>query len=342
MLVNLSYKVVASGNLVEEINGILESLGFGRKCAFICDDKVSGITSGVCSSISSNYELDVMSPESVEKSHLEVFSRRLGSYDFIIGAGGGRSIDAAKYAAFLAKKPWVAFPTILSHDGVVSSRAVLSDNGSKASVQAKEPVAIVVDIGIIGKAPYRFLAAGVGDLLSNVSAVEDWKLAAANGKETFRPFIARLSALAADSVVDSTGEIRKMDSGGIETVLWGLIASGFAMNLHGSSRPCSGSEHNFSHALEALGAKALHGEQVALGTLVSMRLQGKDWEGMRGTMKEFGIPVTAEGIGIQEEMLVEALHKAKSVRERFTVLDMHDLSKDDCRQVLEEVGIIKF
>ena len=257
-----------------------------------------------------------------------------------MGAGGGRAMDAAKYAAFLARKPWVALPTILSHDGVVSSRAVLNENGTKSSIQAKEPVAIMVDLGIVSKAPYRFLAAGVGDLLSNISAVEDWKLAAAQGKEDYRPFIARLSKMSARSVIDSTGEIRGMDYGGIETVLWSLIASGFAMNLHGSSRPCSGSEHNFSHALEAMHAKALHGEQVALGTLVSMYLQKKKWQRMQNVMEDFGLPVTAEAAGIPDELVVEALHKAKSVRERFTVLNLHDLSKDDCRHVLEEVGII--
>ncbi|MBI2173145.1 MAG: iron-containing alcohol dehydrogenase [Candidatus Aenigmarchaeota archaeon] len=340
MLVNLLYKVVTSSDLEKEINDVLGSMGFGRKCAFICDDNISKVASGICSSVSSSYDLDVICPESMEKRHLEEFSRRLNSYDFIIGAGGGRSIDAAKYTAFLAKKPWVAFPTILSHDGVVSSRAVLNDSGSKASVQAKEPAAIVVDLKIIEKAPYRFLAAGVGDLLSNVSAVEDWKLAAARGKEPFRPFISRLSLLAADSVIDSTEEIKSVKSGGIETVLWGLIASGFAMNLHGSSRPCSGSEHNFSHALEALGAGALHGEQVAIGTLVSMRLQEKDWESMRNTMEGFGIPVTAEGVGISEDMAIDALHDAKSVRDRFTVLNLHDMSREKCRSILEEVGII--
>ncbi|MBI2579617.1 MAG: iron-containing alcohol dehydrogenase [Candidatus Aenigmarchaeota archaeon] len=340
MLVNLSYKVLASRRADLEIVGLLQDLGLKKRCAFVCDPNVRSAVSGVCSSVSSHYDVDIMSPESLEKGYLEIFSRRLDSYDFIIGAGGGRSIDAAKYASFLAGKPWIAFPTILSHDGVVSSRAVLNDNNSKASIQAKEPAAIVVDMDIIKSAPYRYLAAGVGDLLSNISAVEDWKLAAKNGAEKYRPFIARLSRMSAMSAIDSLAEIKGMDYGGIETVLWSLVASGFAMNLYGSSRPCSGGEHNFSHALEAMHAGALHGEQVALGTLVSLYLQKKGWEKMRDIMLSFGLPVTAKDAGITEETAVAALHKARSVRDRFTVLSLYDMSPEYCRQVLEETGII--
>src|SRR3989344_4294705 len=340
MLVNLSYKVLASRDIGSEINDVLSGLGMKKRCAFICDKDVLGITSEMCNAISSRHDINVMNPESIEKGYLEIFAKHLDSFDFIIGAGGGRAMDAAKYASFLAGKPWIAFPTILSHDGVVSSRAVLNDNGSKTSIQAKEPVAIVVDLAIIKKAPYRFLAAGIGDLLSNIAAVEDWKIASKEGKETFRPFIARLSSMSARSVIDSIDEIKKMDYGGIETVLWSLIASGFAMNLHGSSRPCSGSEHNFSHALEAMHVKSLHGEQVALGTIASMYLQNKKWQRMKDVMEDFGLPVTAKAAGIQDEIAIEALHKAKSVRERFTVLNLRDLSKNDCRQVLQETGII--
>jgi glycerol-1-phosphate dehydrogenase [NAD(P)+] len=236
--------------------------------------------------------------------------------------------------------PWIAMPTILSHDGVVSSRAVLSDNGSKSSIQAKEPIAIIVDTEIIKNAPYRFLAAGVGDLLSNISAVEDWRIAAKSSGEKFRPFIAKLSEMSAESAIDNAEEIKNIEYGGIETVLWSLIASGFAMNLYGSSRPCSGSEHNFSHALEALHAGALHGEQVALGTLISMHLQKKDWQKMRDIMLSFGLPVTTEEIGITEDTFVQALHKAKHVRDRYTVLNLYDLSMEECRRILKEVEII--
>ncbi len=341
MMVNLSYKVLASRSLENEIADVLAGLGMRKRCAFVCDSSISSVTSGVCSAISSHYDIDVISPESIERGYLEIFAKHLDSYDFIIGAGGGRAMDAAKYAAFLSGKPWIAFPTILSHDGVVSSRAVLNENGTKTSMQAKEPVAIVVDLGIIKKAPYRFLAAGVGDLLSNISAVEDWKLAAGAGKEKYRPFIARLSKLSAYSVIDSISEIKGMDYGGIETVLWSLISSGFAMNLYGSSRPCSGSEHNFSHALEAMHSGALHGEQVALGTLAAMHLQGKKWQRMQGVMEDFGLPVTAKAAGIPDELVVEALHKAKSVRERFTILNLHDMTKEKCESVLEEAGIIQ-
>ena len=131
-----------------------------------------------------------------------------------------------------------------------------------------------------------------------------------------------------------------MEEKGLETLLWSLICSGFAMNIYGSSRPCSGSEHNFSHALDELGSNALHGEQVALGTVISSYLQGKDWKNILLVLKDFGLPTSASELGISKDILIKAIVNAKDVRERFTVLNTINIDENKAEEICKKVGII--
>ncbi len=339
MLVSLPYRILVEKSIDGKIAEFLAGMRLGNKCAIVCDKTVSGLCSGTIAGIKTEFSADVLEP-SLEKEQLEKLSEKLKVYDFCVGIGGGRSIDAAKYASFLAGMPWLAFPTVLSHDGVVSSRASIESGGTKMSVNAAEPIAIIADLEKIRKAPYRWIAAGAGDLISKISAVEDWRLAAKAGKEPYHTVMAELSLLSAKAVIANADDIRKKNYHGLEVLFWALISSGFAMNIYGSSRPGSGSEHNFSHAMESLGSKALHGEQAALGTIATAYLQGQDWKGIIKIMKKLNLPVTAGAIGEPEERIVRALATAASVRDRYTILNKKKLNEKSARAVLKKVGII--
>lgn len=342
MLVSLPYQILVEKNVKDNILDFLSKLQLGKKCAFVCGKTVFKIIAGELKDIlSKNFDVKIIDqPQSVEKDILTKLSKEAVDRDFIIGIGGGRAIDTAKYIAFLTNKPWIAFPTILSHDGVVSSRASLSSNGARISVEAKEPIAIIADLEVIKNAPYRWIAAGAGDVLSNIVAVEDWKIAARAGVERYNAVIAELAMLPVRAISNHAKEIRERSYHGLEILLWSLICSGFAMNIYGSSRPCSGSEHNFSHALDELNAGALHGEQCALGSIIMRYLQGKEWRGLRNLMRELGLPTTAKEIGIPEETLVKALLMARDVRERYTILNEVELTEEKARKILKEVEII--
>ena len=335
MLVNLPYKILIEKNLDGKLADFFESFG-NKSVAIICGEDVLRIAGSKIKDIKNARTINA---QSLDKNYLESLAKRIDA-ELIVGMGGGRSIDVAKYVAYLADKKWVAFPTILSHDGVVSSRASLENNGMKISVNAKEPIAIIADLGIIKNAPYRWIASGAGDVLSNISAVEDWRIAHRAGKEEYHTVMAELSLLGVRSVVENIDDIKKRSYHGLEMLLWGLICSGFAMNIYGSSRPCSGSEHNFSHALEKLGSKALHGEQCALGTLIMMRLQGKNPNEVRSHMKKLGLPTTAKDIGIEKNILVKALVMAKEIRNRYTVLDKKRINAKIAERLLKETKII--
>ncbi len=241
---------------------------------------------------------------------------------FLLGVGGGKSIDLAKLASMHLDLPFISIPTAASHDGIVSSRASIIREGRTVSEAAHTPLAVVADTAVIIKAPHRLLAAGCGDIISNYTAVRDWDLAHRVRGEPLSEYASIISKMTAKMLIESADTLKP----GIEESAWmvmkALVASGVAMSIAGSSRPASGSEHKFSHALDEIAPKpALHGEQCGVGTIMMMYLHGGNWEEVRNALKTIGAPVNASELGIKEEYIIKALLHAHEIRpERYTIL----------------------
>ena len=248
---------------------------------------------------------------------------RRGNLDFAIGVGGGKSIDVAKCASYNAGAHFVSVPTAASHDGVVSSRASISvDGGERMSIAAQTPVAVIMDTGVIAESPFRLLAAGCGDIVSNLVAVKDWILARNLRNEYYSSYGAALSEMAAKLVLENAENIKPRLEESAWFVCKALVSSGVAMSISGSSRPASGSEHKFSHALDRIAKKpALHGEQVGVGTIMMMYLHNGDWEAIRNALLAIGAPTTARALGVSDEEISDALVHAHEIsKERYTIL----------------------
>lgn len=247
----------------------------------------------------------------------------------VVGFGGGRPIDVAKMIASETSTDFVAVPTVLSHDGMCSPVASLvGADGSRRSLGTAMPAGVVVDTSVIGKAPARYLRAGIGDLVSNITAVRDWHLAAAAGADAaVDEFASSIALLSSRSAFDISWPPSEDD---LAVIARGLVMSGLAMAVAGSSRPCSGGEHLISHALdELLGCRAtIHGEQVALGVLVISRLHDSDAaDHVTPLFERIGFPSDLEGWGLDPATLIDAIRRAPSTRPgRYTVLDESDLS----------------
>jgi glycerol-1-phosphate dehydrogenase [NAD(P)+] len=260
---------------------------------------------------------------------------------FAVGVGGGSVIDATKLGAFQAGMPFLSVPTSASHDGITSPRASIKGHEGSASVQAQAPLGILADTALIVKAPYRMLASGCGDLLSNLSAVADWKLAHRLRGEEFSSMAAALGQNAAEMILEHAPDIRP----GLEESAWvvtkALIISGVSMSVAGSSRPASGAEHMVSHALDRLvPGKALHGEQCGVATIASLYLHGAEWEEVHEALEEVGAPITARALGIPKDTLIEALLQAHQVRpERLTILGDGGLTREAAEQALRATGV---
>ncbi|MEM0493183.1 MAG: NAD(P)-dependent glycerol-1-phosphate dehydrogenase, partial [Candidatus Thermoplasmatota archaeon] len=262
--------------------------------------------------------------------------------DFLIGVGGGSVIDVTKLAASELNKIFISVPTCASHDGIASPRASLKDKKGSVSKDATPPMAVLADTAIISKAPYRMLASGCADVISNLSAIKDWELAHRLKNEEFSTFAATLSETSSKLLLDKAEDIRS----GLEEAVWQavkcMIVSGVAMSVAGNTRPASGAEHMFSHMLDRIApGRAMHGEQCGVGSIMMMYLHGGNWREIRDALRAIGAPTTANELGIPKKKIIEALIHAQEIRpDRYTILGEHGLTLEAAKKLAKITGVI--
>ncbi len=289
----------------------------------------------------SGFDVDVIKTGAATVPNLEAVIKKAEDIDFLVGVGGGSKIDLAKKASYDLKIPFISVPTSAAHDGIASPRASIRENGTTLSMEAQEPMGIVADTSIIIQAPYRYLAAGAADVLANITAIRDWELAHKLRNERFSTTAYGLARYSAEAIMENADSIKP----GLEESAWivvkAIVVSGMAMSIANSSRPASGSEHLFAHALEKLApGKALHGEMVGVGTIMMMYLHGGDWKRIRDVLRSIGAPVTAKELGVEEEQIIEALTHAHRIRKRYTILGTRGLSKEAAKNLARITGVI--
>jgi len=260
----------------------------------------------------------------------------------IVGVGGGKSVDVGKLAAFRLNLPFYSVPTSASHDGISSPFASLKGLDRPYSLMAKPPVGILADIDVIASAPRRLLASGCGDLVSKLTAVKDWQLAHRVNGEYYGGYSASLALMSADVVLKMPKALGRFGKDSVRDLVEALISAGVAAGIAGSSRPCSGSEHLFSHYLDVVAPDAgLHGEKCGIGTIMMAKLHGIDWRKVRASLKNVGAPVEASQIGVDDSQVVESLVKASSIRpDRYTILSKRQLNEKSARALAESTGVV--
>ncbi|MCI4358460.1 MAG: NAD(P)-dependent glycerol-1-phosphate dehydrogenase [Thermoplasmata archaeon] len=261
---------------------------------------------------------------------------------FLVAVGGGSKIDIAKVAARDLDVPWVSVPTSAAHDGISSPRASLHDPQTVTSISAVVPMGILADTSLIVQAPFRLLASGCADVISNVTAVLDWKLATRLRNEEYSSTAATLAEYAAQEIADHAPLIKPNLEESVWVAIRPMIVAGIAMSVAGSSRPCSGSEHLFSHALDRNAARpSLHGEQCGVGSIMMMYLHGGDWKKLRTALHTIGAPVTARELGVSPEEVIEALVQAHRIRpERYTILGDNGLTREAAERLATVTGVL--
>lgn len=266
-----------------------------------------------------------------------IFVSLPGDVSAIIGLGGGKALDVAKYAAFLARLPYLAVPTSLSNDGFCSPGASLTVGGDKRSLPAAMPFGVVIDTDACLAAPEKLWLSGVGDLAAKLTAVRDWKLAFHATGEPVNDFAALLS----DATVFQFISRPVRDQEGARLLGTSLMLNGIAMEVCNSSRPASGSEHLLSHALDRISARPrLHGLQVGVAAYIVSRLQGAHTDTIRSLFETSGFwdEVRRDPFSMPEWL--EAARLAPTIKKGFyTVLSARDC-EDEIRSMLENDEVL--
>lgn len=285
-----------------------------------------------------NVEVIIVDQNSVESSFNLGKKFILEGFDFIVGLGGGKVLDVGKFSSYIAKKFYISLPTTLANDGIASPVSVLNDEGKRhRSLGSKMPDVIIIDTKVMGNSPKELLKAGIGDTISNYTALMDWKLAVSKGKETMNDFAWLMSQNSLNALLETRYD--ELNDKFIRVLCDSLVISGLAMSFAGTSRPVSGSEHLFSHALDRYGKKNnIHGLQVALGTITILKLIDEDYSTLLEYLKRFEVNINPVKLGIDFEDFSKALLKAKEMRpDRYTVLNELVIEEMDLQKIYKEL-----
>lgn len=332
--------------VIDEVQRTIE--GLGVRVLVVADPTTKRIAGeSVIEALSANgarVEESIVSEPTVDESYR--LSEALVGRDLAVAVGGGSVIDVCKLASKIADIPYVAVPTTLSHDGVVSPTASLIGTDSvKRSILCNPPVGVLFDSDILENQPRRMISAGCADILAKATSLKDWELGRDAVNERYCELTARVVKTSLDSLVDSL----RMGNFDIAVLCRSILLSGVAMALMGSSRPCSGSEHLIAHRLEASKQKnALHGELVGLGTIMMSKyheVENEGWwedaklshESILSILRGLKVPTSREELGISTESIVNALMTARDLRpDRFTILHKRPLNLRDAESLVRE------
>ncbi len=200
--------------------------------------------------------------------------------DMLLGVGSGVVNDTCKVLAHAIGVPSAIVGTAPSMDGYASNSSSMEVNHVKVSLYNHAPVGILLDSEILAQAPMRMLWAGLGDMVAKYIAVCEWRISHIVTGEFYCESIAQMMRSALKKIVDASDGITKRDPDAIQSIAEGLVVAGMAMAYAEISRPASGLEHYFSHMWEMMALERgvpydLHGIQVGVGTVLSMKLYRK-------------------------------------------------------------------
>ena len=342
----LPREVIVGNGTIEQVANISRKLGFTKSALVIAGSKTNDIAGKTVRELLEDRKMEVNTflVETATIKDVETVEERIRTLkpEIVFGVGGGTKIDVAKCSSARQAIPFISVPTTASHDGIASPLSSIKGSGTPYSVLAQAPLAIIADTNIIMQAPWRFAVSGCADVIAKLTAVKDWKLAHEERNEYYGAYAASLALMSARLVIESADLIGEKSEEGIRVLIEALISCGVSMSIAGSSRPCSGSEHLFSHSLETIRPDcSLHGERCGVGTIMMAFLHGANWKQVKKTLEKLEAPASASDLGVDKEEIVRALELAASLRpERYTILHKMNLRYDGYGRLAKTTGVI--
>lgn len=355
----VSRHVTLGQNALIQLPDIVDDLHLGKQGIIIHDGITFLNLEELANSIKIKIEqstrrLSVFNISLITGNHLDEFITTISKLKprFLIAIGDNSTIEFVKYIIkHIADTnvEWISIPVTAMHDGLASPFIFLDLKGTGEEYYgiSKPPIAIIADTDLIKKAPQRTLHSGIGDLLGKVTSVWDWKLAARLRSESISDFSALVAEENCRIVSRQLEIVQPDDKDYLNVILKGLIITGFLGGFSGNVRSVYGAEHKFNQALDAIKpGETLHGERVALGSIMMASLQGQNWRALRKTYKRAGVPVTASELDLKPSSIVKALINAvnypknKGKYSFYSILGEKGLTEDAAVRLAYRTGII--
>ncbi|WP_214807859.1 glycerol dehydrogenase [Exiguobacterium sp. s102] len=338
-------KYVQGKNVIDRLGTYVSS--FGDKALLIADDVVFKI---VGQRIHDSFETEKIGIEQVDFSgeasrhEVERITKQAKEADvrFVVGVGGGKTLDTAKAVSDELTVPVVIVPTIASTDAPTSALSVIySDAGIFESYRfyKKNPDLVLVDTKLISEAPARFFASGIADALA--TWVEVRSVIAFGGKTMAggRPTIAAEAiAKRCEEVLFEHGRLAyesvqaKVVTPALEAVVEAnTLLSGLGFESGGLA--AAHAIHNGFTALDGDIHHLTHGEKVAFGTLVQLALEQHSQEEIERYIAfymDLGLPVTLEDVKLKDASRDDILKVGKAATaDGETIHDGFDVTAEE-------------
>ncbi|GBF79054.1 iron-containing alcohol dehydrogenase family protein [Aphanothece sacrum] len=253
------------------------------------------------------------------ESSLETLQTAINDHqaDFIIGVGGGKALDTAKLLAHHNQLPIITIPT--SGATCAAWTALSNIYSNEGAFQYDVPLLrcpdlLILDYQLLKTAPKRTLIAGIGDAIakwyeasvSSGNSTATLTIAAVQQARILRDILLQKSAIALEN--PEAEEWR-------EVVDACVLLAGVIGGLGGANcrTVAAHAVHNgLTHILAAHGA--LHGEKVAYGILVQLRLEeiiqgnqlaASSRQQLLKFYDEIGLPKTLEDLGLANVSLTQ-------------------------------------
>jgi glycerol-1-phosphate dehydrogenase [NAD(P)+] len=343
----LPREVIVGNDVLRQVGEACKRLGLSGSALIVTDATVQPIAAvKVAKSLRDsgfNVEEHLVEGSSEEESRKVEGKIAQFKPSVVLGVGGGKDIDIAKFSSANKKVQFISVPTAASHDGIASPVVSMKGHGKPYSFMAQAPVAILADTDVIAHSPFRLFVSGCGDVVGKYTAVRDWKLAHRIRNEYYGDYAADLALMSARLVMRNANIMKSVNDTGVRTLVEALISCGVAMSIAGSSRPCSGAEHLFSHALDMTAPHpAFHGEQVGVGTIMCAYLHGANWQLIRDVLRKIGAPTNARELGVEKEHIIRALTIAHEIRpDRYTILGERGLAREAAERVASATRVVE-
>jgi len=228
---------------------------------------------------------------------------------FIVGLGGGKTLDTAKVVAYEAKVPVILVPTIAATDAPCSALSVIYTSEGKFHrylVLPRNPDLVLMDTQIVANAPARLLISGMGDALSTWFEAESCMQKYA---PNMTGNVGSMSAYALARLCYDTllkfGSAAKMvcEAHVVTPALEHIVEANTLLSGLGFESGGLAASHAIHNGLTVLDQTHgfYHGEKVAIGTLASLFLTDKSFEIISEVYdfcESIGLPTTLADIGL--------------------------------------------
>jgi glycerol-1-phosphate dehydrogenase [NAD(P)+] len=276
-----------------------------------------------------------------DKEILDELVLKVKGIQTIVGFGGGRAIDAAKYVSLQTGAAFVSVPSIIGADAYITPVAAIRTDGIVSYIGNKFASKVVIDSELIRSAPARLNRAGVGDIYSTKISLLDWKYARDHANAEYDPEVVRKAEGVLSKLHASKQEIRDVTDEGIQSLVqmhlqlnaiqWPYIAKG-------RTWPQEGIEHVFFYSLEKVtGRTFAHGEVLGTGCVVGAYFHQTDVEQVIEHLDSFGLKFRPQDYGMTFSEFANAIHNMKEITtamgSRYEILDARELSDSEMKEL---------